>query len=283
MTIHSAYQQLQGELQGIYGPGEARSIARIVFEDALGQYALSSQAVLPQEQWAELQGIQARLLQQEPVQYVLGQADFYGLKLKVDKRVLIPRQETEELVHWVLEREARAGLRLLDIGTGSGCIALALKQQRPDWAVQGIDRSPGALALAAENAQSLDLEVDWALFDILEAEHWPALGPFDVVVSNPPYIPPSEQSLMPPHVLRHEPELALFTATEDALVFYRAIGQFAQQRLLPGGRLYFELNEFHAQPVADSIASQGFGQIELQQDISGKPRMLRAVLTSSVL
>jgi release factor glutamine methyltransferase len=267
---------LQAELVKLYGEGEAHSILRIVYEDVLGVYDLRQP--LNDEQIRMLEPIQSRLLSGEPVQYVLGQADFYGLKFQVNPSVLIPRQETEELVYWILESHGSAPLELLDIGTGSGCIPISLKHKRPAWEVAAVDVSEDALAVAKANAQKLDAEVRFQLFDLLDASKWHEMPSYDLIVSNPPYIPPSEVVHVPPHVLEHEPHLALFTETEDALVFYRRIGEFAQQHLRPGGWLYFELNEFNGEEVMNVIERQGFKSVQLEQDLNGKWRMLRGQL-----
>jgi release factor glutamine methyltransferase len=269
-------QQLQEGLTDLYGALEARSMLRIVYEDVLGLYRL--QRPLTDDQEAKLRPIQQRLLRGEPLQYVLGQADFYGYKFKVDPAVLIPRQETEELVYMILEQQGNKPLRLLDVGTGSGCIPITLKLKRPAWQVEAVDVSPEALQIAADNAQRLGADVRLQQLDILDTANWPTLPPYDIIVSNPPYIPPSETKHVPPHVLEHEPHLALFTETEDALVFYRAIAAFARQQLRPGGWLYFELNEFNGEQVLEVVESQGFNQVGLERDLNGKSRMLKGQL-----
>ena len=272
----SIAQQLLEGLTDLYGAPEARSILRIVYEDVLGLYSL--QRPLTEEQEAKLWPIQQRLLKGEPLQYVLGQADFYGYKFKVGPAVLIPRQETEELVHMILQQHGNKPLRLLDVGTGSGCIPITLKLKRPAWQVEAVDISPEALQIAADNARRLEADVRFQQLDVLDAANWPALPPYDIIVSNPPYIPPSETKHVPPHVLQHEPHLALFTETEDALVFYRAIAALAKQQLQPGGWLYFELNEFNGEEVFEVVEKQGFEAVRLEWDLNGKSRMLKGQL-----
>jgi len=276
MSVEQAARQLIEQLRPLYGAGEAWSITRIVFEDAFGLRHLHSHVPLPEAQARQLQSIARRLLDWEPVQYVLGQADFYGLKFRVDQRVLIPRQETEELAHWILEAHSAAPpLRLLDIGTGSGCIPITLKKQRPNWQVEALDVSEDALALARENAEWQGATVSFYQIDILQAQDWAKLPMYDILLSNPPYIPPSEQEVVPPNVLRYEPRLALFTQVEDALLFYRTIGEMALERLSPGGWLYFELNEFSAGEVPGLLERQGFEELALREDLQGKLRMAR--------
>lgn len=275
LAIHQAYQQLVAALEKCYDSGEAKSIARIVFEDAFGIHNFSRQEALSPAQASQLREITARLLAHEPVQYILGIADFYGLKFKVDARVLIPRQETEELAHWMLETLERKVLTVLDIGTGSGCIPVTLKQQRPEWDVWAVDISQDALELAAENARMNGVELHLRQTDILDETLWAALGQFDAIASNPPYIPTREAALMPEHVKRFEPPLALFVDNEDPLVFYRAITRFAQMHLKPGSWLFFETNEFNAGEVAEWLRNQRFKEVELKRDLSGKERMVR--------
>ena len=275
MQIQEAYQQLLSQLSGLYERGEAASIARIVFEDALGVANALRPGALGLEQAARLEEASTRLLRGEPLQYVLGQADFYGLKLKVDARVLIPRQETEELVHWVLAENDARYRSLLDIGTGSGCIPIALKKHRPAWQISALDISSAALELAAENARANDLEVAFIEANILDASAWPTLGQYDLIVSNPPYIPPSEAQLMPPWVLQYEPHLALFVEERAPLLFYEAIADFARAALRPAGRLYFELNEHNADQVAQLLDKKGFVGVEVKRDLNGKERMAR--------
>jgi release factor glutamine methyltransferase len=251
-----------------------------VLEDAFDYRPDQQAQQLSREEEQLYRHIQQRLLRGEPVQYILGEADFYGLKFLVDPRVLIPRQETEELVHWVLESWRQAGKpadrKLLDIGTGTGCIPITLKHQAPNLLVSGLDLKADILQLARENADRHQVSVSWIQQDILDAAQWPALEQFDYIISNPPYIPPSQRKLMPDHVLAHEPELALFAPENDPLVFYREIGLFAYQHLLPGGLLFFEANEYNADRVGELLKDIGFTDVELRQDMAGKDRMIRA-------
>lgn len=257
------------------GEGEAASLARIVWEDAFGLKPGSG--ALDASQQEQLQAILLRLRQQEPVQYILGKTQFFGLPLVVNPSVLIPRQETEELVAWVLEEaKGKKGLRVLDIGTGSGCIPIALKKRRPDLTVHALDVSPHALETARENARLNQVEVTFHEADILDEKTWEQFPMYDIIVSNPPYIIEEERAVMPPQVLEHEPALALFTGNDDPLRFIKAIAEFATKKLNPGGLLFFELNEFHAEASAAEVKAQGFAEVELRSDLNGKMRMLRA-------
>jgi|APTNR8051073442_1049403.scaffolds.fasta_scaffold02772_4 release factor glutamine methyltransferase len=275
MSASEILQQLSLELEAVYEPSEARQVSRIVLEDAFGVKNFSSAMFFTPDDAARLDGIKKRLLQYEPVQYILGEADFYGLKFKVDKRVLIPRQETEELVHWILEMlPQQSGARVLDIGAGSGCIPVTLKVKRPNLQAFAIDISEGALEIAAENAARHNAAVSFSCADILQPSGWPE-GVFEVIISNPPYIPRKEAAVMPPQVLQFEPHLALFTENEDPLIFYRGIAEFALQRLTEGGFLFFETNEFNAQAVVGLLKEIGFQEVTLRQDMQGKDRMVK--------
>lgn len=274
MLASQLLHQLSLELEAVYEASEARQVSRIVLEDAFGVKNFSRELFFTPDDAVRLEGIKKRLLQHEPVQYILGEADFYGLKFKVDQRVLIPRQETEELVHWILETlPLSANARVLDIGTGSGCIPVTLKVKRPALDVFAVDISEGALEIAAENAARHHAAVHFLRADILQASEWPD-GLFDVIVSNPPYIPREEEALMPPQVLAFEPHIALFTQNEDPLIFYHRIAAFALERLSKNGFLFFETNEFNAHAVMDMLKVLGFQRVELRQDMQGKDRMV---------
>ncbi len=294
MTSESARTFLAEQLTPRYGEGEAKAIARIVFEDAFDHGRAFGEL--------RFEEILTRLVAGEPVQYVLGEADFFGLKFKVNPAVLIPRQETEELVAWVLEHlqglgkavlpmEDQPEPALLDIGLGSGCIGIALKKKYPALHLFGLEKSPSALAIATLNAArnipspSLGLwrvkiseypNIQFHLGDILDHSDWAKFPPLDVVVSNPPYIPRSEKGLVPEHVSAHEPALALFVDDPDPLLFYRAIADFSLEKLRPGGALFFECNEFNATEVASLLREKGFEKVELRKDLVGADRMLRA-------
>lgn len=281
MTVAQAYHQLWEALITRYDEGEARSIARIVFEDEFGVTNVQRRDHLAPYQLMRLSRIQSRLLNDEPLQYVLGQADFYGLKLQVDEHVLIPRQETEELVHWILEtiREEKKGTgRVLDIGTGSGCIPIALKKEAPGLEVHALDISEEALRVARANRDRYGVSLHLHHLDILDEGAWPGLPVFDLIVSNPPYIPEGEAHLVPDNVKRYEPRRALFVDDADPLLFYRSITAFAGRRLLPGGWLFFEVNEYRAGEVVALLQAAGLEQVELRKDMNGKERMVRGRL-----
>ena len=277
MTTDDLRQHLLQRLTPRFGPGEARAMTRLVCEDLFGIRGVGRPRTLTQDEELLLWTTVNRLEAGEPVQYVTGIGDFYGLQLKVTPDVLIPRPETEELVEWILAEHPGPTdeLRCLDIGTGSGCIALALRAKRPVWTVVGIDNSAAALTVAQDNAHTLGLPVVFAEVDVLQEV--PDLGPFDIIVSNPPYIPPSERDRMDTSTLRFEPEAALFVPQDDPLLFYRRITTIADRLLSPGGRLYFETNEFHHGPVSEMLRAAGMQMVEGRKDLQGKDRMLRAV------
>lgn len=274
-SIKNTYQAFLQNLSPQFGEREAISIARIVFEDAFKLFDYQSSKEFTESD--TLQEIEARLLNNEPVQYILGQADFYGLKFKVSPAVLIPRPETEELVYWILENQITKNPSILDIGTGSGCIPITLKKKIPKATISAIDVSPTALDIAKTNAVLNKLAVSFILSDILEERLWSSLDTYDIIVSNPPYIPHKEKVLMPKQVLDYEPDLALFVENDEPLIFYKKIGQFALKHLNQGGELYYECNEFNAKEVATLLRQIGFQKVELAKDLEGKERMIRAL------
>jgi release factor glutamine methyltransferase len=218
---------------------------------------------------------------------VLGESWFGGLKFYVDERVLIPRPETEELVDWVLAEAGEGAMGpldatadgrpvLLDVGTGSGCIAITLSRRLPAVAVYACDVSEGALAVARANAGSLDARVEFRELDFLDASSWDRLPRVRWLVSNPPYIPASERSTMAAHVAGAEPALALFVPDEDALVFYRALGRFARGRLMAGGALYAEIHEELGAGVREVLLQEGAREVIVRKDLQGKDRMIKA-------
>src|SRR5688572_8583660 len=211
----------------------------------------------------------------KPIQYILGSTEFYGCRIKVNESVLIPRPETEELVDWIKTGlKGREPKTILDIGTGSGCIAIALKKIFPQSRVTAMDISEKALEVAAENAQRNNARIDFVLRDILSSPS--SAPPFDLIVSNPPYITLSEKAAMNKNVVEYEPHLALFVSEEDALVFYRAIADLARSILVTGGKLYFEINERMGPAVKKLLGEMDFLNVEVKKDLSGKDRMVRA-------
>jgi release factor glutamine methyltransferase len=281
-TLKSWYQKLSQALTPTYGPGEAQALARYLLCHYLdadwGHLLMQQHELLPPPLQQELETALPRLLGQEPVQYITGFAPFFGHEFKVAPGVLIPRPETEELVQWVLSDHKPSGrkLKVLDMGTGSGCIAISLALAWGAAAeVTGIDLSAEALQQASQNARRLGAKLGWLQQDILQAtgEEFQEL---DVVVSNPPYIPEQDKREMAPNVLRHEPEMALFVPDESPLVFYEAIGKRALDWLRAGGYLYVEIHEAQGNTSRELFEGQGWEEVTLRKDLSGKDRMLRA-------
>ena len=277
------YQQFWRRLEPLYGETEAKSMARMVYEV---RYGLSWADVLmgrdlevPQE---ELRSIVERLEQAEPVQYVLGQADFCGRTFIVNPSVLIPRPETEELCQWIISevRSKRLEVRdypILDIGTGSGCIAVTLAAELPEAQVTAWDISEAALEVAEENAKRTHVHVSFQQVDALNISLTTHHSPFtSLIVSNPPYICNKEREAMEANVLQHEPHTALFVPDDDPLLFYRAIAQYGQATLKPGGWLYFEINPLYAADLCEMLAMMSYHDITLRPDAYGKQRMIRA-------
>jgi release factor glutamine methyltransferase len=215
-----------------------------------------------------------------PVQYVIGTAWFYNMPFKVNEAVLIPRPETEELVQWILdEKDSRKNATLLDIGTGSGCIPIAIKKNWPAAEVHALDVSNEALETAQANAKALDADVHFQKTNILDEKEWPQQQ-FDIIVSNPPYIPVQESEMLEKNVTDWEPHLALFVPNNDPLLFYRKIAGFAMKHLSPGGVLYFECHQQFASQVAAMLEKEGFAAT-LKQDLFGNERMVKALMPHS--
>ena len=217
-----------------------------------------------------------RLLENEPIDYILGNTEFYGLRFKVGKEVLIPRPETEELCDWIITEESLSDLKVADIGTGSGCIAITLAKHLTDATVYACDVSESALGLANENATLNSVSISTNAFDVLL--DFPIEEKLDIIVSNPPYVLESDKAEMENNVLDFEPHLALFVEDNDPLLFYRKIAEHALKQLKAGGRLYFEIHERYADEVQALLVEMGFSNIEVRQDAQGKERMVRARL-----
>ena len=273
------YRELWRTLEPLYGNGEARAITDYVLDVCFG---LSKADILcgaveemTAEKTAELNKIFGRLTEGEPVQYVLGRAEFCGRWFSVRPGVLIPRPETEELCAWITaDSKASASPKVLDIGTGSGCIAITLQLDMPESTVTGWDISADALDVARENAQQLGANVNFVKLDALNAK---PEGEWDVIVSNPPYICEKEKKDMAVNVLEHEPHTALFVPDADPLLFYRAITRLAVQTLSKGGRLYFEINPIYADDTCRMMRAEGMTAVELRSDMYGKQRMAKGI------
>jgi release factor glutamine methyltransferase len=208
----------------------------------------------------------------EPVQYVVGEVDFIGIKLRVNPSVLIPRPETEELVQCILNENGHSSLRVLDIGTGSGCIPIALKMNRPSWDVQGIDKSVNTLNTAEANARLHSLDVRFKKMDIFESLEFNKK--FDILVSNPPYVLESDKASMSSQVVNHEPSQALFVPDNDPLIFYRRMLDMAAELLNPQAKIYFEIHENQAAQMLELVSSYPVTVIKVTKDMQGKDRII---------
>jgi len=283
MTIHDAGQQLLFQLFPVYEEREARNIAEWVMENITGwtkiDRVINKTVPLTPRQLGLLETYTKELAAHKPVQYVLHEAWFYGMKLYVDENVLIPRPETEELVDWIVSEAVNSSLpTILDIGTGSGCIAMGLKKGIPGAKVYGCDISAGALEVAHRNAREQQLDITLQELDFLSEQAWDGLPVFDILVSNPPYIPVKDKASMAAHVLNHEPHLALFVANNDPLQYYKSIAAFAKQRLAPGGAIYMEIYEEAGNTVLELFRQAGFADTILKKDLQDKNRMVKAAL-----
>jgi release factor glutamine methyltransferase len=278
MNLQAAFTLIINTLEPLQGAREAANIAHIVMEHLTGMSKMDrivyKDNLLLSSQEQQLKQALDALLKHEPVQYVTGKAWFYGLEFTVNSHVLIPRPETEELVEWIV-KDVQAPVKILDIGTGSGAIPIALKKELPQATVWSVDVSAGALEVAATNATQLKLDVHFEQLDVLDVKATQALPMFDIIVSNPPYIRESEKTAMEEQVVAYEPNIALFVPDNDALLFYRQIGLLAKEKLTAGGSLYFEINEAFGKEVVELLEEQGFKHVILKQDLYGKDRMVR--------
>lgn len=286
------YSALWHRLLPVYGTSEAQAVIRLVLEELYGftltDLVMGSVEALPVKEQQRLDAIVARLRKGEPVQYILGRARFFGRDFRVSPAVLIPRPETEELCRLVIEDVHKSSVpdtrhpspAILDIGTGSGCIAVTLALDLPDADVTAIDISDAALKIASDNAARLHADINFLRRDILEAAEEeseaesPASHKWSVIVSNPPYIAEKEKKDMETNVLDYEPGLALFVPDDDPLRFYRAIAVYAARTLCSGGRLFFEINPLYAEPLQRMFANKGFTDIRVVDDQFGKRRFI---------
>ena len=282
MKARTLISQLTEALTPLYGAREAQQIARYITADRAGLGDNLSLLIADPDREiplseTEADALTARLVSGEPMQYVIGSTEFYGRTFRVDPRVLIPRPETEELVDWVRKAEPHAR-RLLDVGTGSGCIAISLSLELPEAEVVAVDLSEEALQVATANNTLLQGRVAFRQADALNGLEttFAEEEKFDVIVSNPPYVPDADRAEMHCNVLDHEPHLALFVPDTDWLRFYRAIARAGQQLLRVGGALYFEIYHRAADAMRTMLLEEGYEAIEVRLDLQDKPRMVCA-------
>ncbi|HEY0669129.1 MAG TPA: peptide chain release factor N(5)-glutamine methyltransferase [Sphingobacteriaceae bacterium] len=291
MTIGEAERKLYDDIQHIYDADEAKAIAQLALSHICGiskvQLAIRKNDLLDDSKENEVGVILAGLLRGKPVQYILGETEFFGLPIKVTPAVLIPRPETEELVEWILEESKKIKnedsknnehtlFRILDIGTGSGCIPIALKKHLTDAEAFGMDVSPEALEIAKENAMLNDVNIRFFYGDILLPHKQHPSTHYNIIISNPPYITMAEKNKIHENVLDHEPHTALFVPDDNPLLFYKAIADFALVHLTSDGLLFLEINEFLGDITVSMLHSKGFKNVILRKDLQGKNRMIKA-------
>jgi release factor glutamine methyltransferase len=283
-TVGDFITDARDELKTVYESSEIQRIIILLLEEVkgLGSSAsnFKSHEIISDEEMMQLEKYIYELNLHKPIQYVLGHAWFYGLKFLVNEHVLIPRPETEELCEWIISgNRVDKKLEILDIGTGSGCIAITLKKKLPSAKVSAIDISDGALQTATQNAILNNTDVTFLKGDILLKQQMKiSQTKFDIIVSNPPYIRKNEMSAMNSSVKDFEPHLALFVDGEDPLIFYSSIADFAKQHLNADGKLFFEINQELGEGVVKLLNEKGFAKVELRKDMSGNNRMVAAVV-----
>ncbi|WP_340155022.1 peptide chain release factor N(5)-glutamine methyltransferase [uncultured Winogradskyella sp.] len=276
------------ELDAIYGKHEVDSFFYLCTEHYLNvpriQLTLEPGLAITKPETDTFFKVLEDLKQQKPIQYILGETEFYGLPFKVNEHVLIPRPETEELVDLIIRsvtaRAVGKSIKILDIGTGSGCIAISLAKNLPKAKVYALDVSSEALTMAKENAKGNNVDITFIEASILEASNWNLFfenTKFDVIVSNPPYVRELEKQEIQPNVLDNEPHLALFVEDNNPLIFYKAITDFAVKKLKPNGKLYFEINEYLGEETKQLLVDANFEAVELLKDLNGNDRMLKGV------
>jgi release factor glutamine methyltransferase len=282
MKIKEYRTQFIQALTSMYGEGEAESFFYLILEEKQQlkriDLALQPDLVFSEEEIKVWNSILEQLKLEIPIQYLLGKTSFYGLNFEVNENVLIPRPETEELVDWIisttLKGEQSKSIKILDIGTGSGCIAISLAKNLPNAEVFAIDVSEKALATAQKNAKLNEVKVTFIEQNILETLD--LKQEFDIIVSNPPYVRNLEKEEIKRNVLEHEPHLALFVDDDDSLIFYRKIEELAQKNLSNSGQLYFEINQYLGKEMVELLEGMNFKNIELRKDIYGNDRMTKA-------
>ena len=280
-TINEVFLAFRHELNDLYNNNETESLTLWVVSEIM-ELSKATIKAFPEKELTVLQqelssSILMELKTGKPLQYILGYTEFYGLRFVVNPAVLIPRPETEELVEWILNSVDNEKLSILDIGTGSGCIAISLKKNLPHAHISAIDISPEALQTAKKNAQLNEVQVDFIEADILNSPKI-TTQKLQLIVSNPPYVTPADKAQMHLNVVDFEPHSALFVPQNDPLLFYKAIADFALANLTPGGLLFLEINESYGQETIYLLSSKSFKNIELKKDMGGRDRMIKATL-----
>jgi release factor glutamine methyltransferase len=277
-TIYNIKQDIKNSLSSIYDKREIQSFIYIIFEYVLN-YAkidtvINKNKEIAEDKCEKIYSILERLKKEEPIQYILGETEFYDLTFNVNESTLIPRGETEELVQLVINENRDKKISILDIGTGSGCIAISIAKNLPLAKVSALDISEKAIETAKTNAERNEVEVNFFLEDILNRKH--THEKYDLIVSNPPYICNSEKTLMQTNVLDYEPHTALFVDDNNPLIFYKEIALFAKENLSDNGLLYFEINEALAKEMKEMLENYSYKNIEIIKDINDRDRIVKA-------
>ncbi|WP_313111121.1 peptide chain release factor N(5)-glutamine methyltransferase [Aequorivita sediminis] len=282
MKISKLKKYFHEQLSGFYASEEIQSFFYILSKEYLNlsrvDIALNPETEVSTNDYDKFQIALFKLNNHEPIQYILGETEFYGLPIKVNKYTLIPRPETEELIDYIMSNHKTTTQHseptsILDIGTGSGCIAVSLAKNLPNTKVSALDISEKAIQVATENAEINNVNVNFFQTDILKVTSLPEQ--YDIIVSNPPYVRELEKEMMHENVLRHEPDSALYVTNSDPLLFYRSISRLAKIHLKSGGKLFFEINEYLADEMVALLKDEGFKKIEVKKDIFGKDRMIK--------
>lgn len=292
-TIKDQFNFIRTEIINYYPAEEVTSMIFLILQELLGysraEILAKTEEAVPPEKVSQIRDIIKQLKAYKPIQYIFGRTEFYGMPFYVNEDVLIPRPETEELTDWIIREHGTEAIDILDVGTGSGCIAVALARHIPGSRVYAVDISSGALKTAMENArlnhasiQVLQMDMAHPPENILNHVLPPGDGSnaaarFDLIVSNPPYIPEGNMENLPDNIVNYEPHLALFVKNDDPLLFYKYLIQFSDAFLAQQGRIYVELHESHASDLKSLFEKHRYQQVELKEDINQKPRMLKAV------
>ncbi len=279
-TIADLSENIRKSLSGLYPEGEIEQFIFLIFNHLL-KYSkidihLNAQTKVSDETFQQADLITSQLIDSQPIQYIIGETEFYGLKILLNHHVFIPRQETEELVQWVISNNHRKHLRILDVGTGSGCIAVALARFVLNSEVDALDISLKALEIAEKNAFMNDVRVNFLQHDILGNEDLPFDDIYDIIVCNPPYVLMSEKNSAGRNVVGFEPHTAIFVDDNDPLIYYHAVAKTGKRYLREGGHLYFEINEALGREVKALLKDRGYSEILLKKDINNKDRMIKA-------
>lgn len=281
LTIQQIHNQFKNKLKKQYSKSEIQQLLFIIFEKLIGitkiQVIANPNTPMSNDQNVKISNAMNRLLQNEPIQYIVGETEFYDLTFAVNSSVLIPRPETEELVYWILENYNNPNQKILDIGTGSGCIAITLCKNMKEPEVFALDISSASLEVAKINSAKNNTSIHFIETNILNANFSDLPTELDILISNPPYIKDSEKVLMKANVLDYEPEMALFVNDNDPLIFYRKIAELGKTNLKKNGMLFFEINEASGKEIETLLAKLDYSFIELKKDLYGKYRMIKAV------